>query len=113
VEEERSFNFIVGLGYVYDVENYDLTVTPSIFVKKLRYVPLHVEGNLHLSFYDGQLSGGLSYAYGAENRLGALLGTSINNFNFYYSYNVGFQPFQTYSNGSHELTLGYRFPVKK
>lgn len=112
-EESRSFNYIVGIGYQYKVENYDLTVTPSIFVKQLRNVPLHVEGNLFLSFYEGQLSGGLSYAYGAENRLGAMLGTSINNFRFFYSYNVSFQPFQTYSNGSHELTLGYTLPAKK
>jgi type IX secretion system PorP/SprF family membrane protein len=112
LKEEKSFNYILGVGYQYKVENYDLTVTPSIFVKQLRNVPLHIEGNLLLSFYDGQLSGGLSYAYGAEDRFGALLGTGINNFNFYYSYNVSFQPFQTYSNGSHELTIGYRIPVK-
>lgn len=112
-EEDRTFNYIIGVGYQYEVENYDLTVIPSLFVKKLRNVPLHVEGNLFLKFYDGQLSGGVSYAYGAENRLGALLGTAINNFNFYYSYNVSFQPFQTYSNGSHELTVGYKFPLKK
>lgn len=111
-QEDRTFNFIVGVGYKYKVENYDMDVTPSIFVKKLRNVPLHIEGNLLLEFYDGQLSGGISYAYGAENRLGAMLGTGINNFNFYYSYNVSFQAFQTYSNGSHELTIGYRFPVK-
>jgi type IX secretion system PorP/SprF family membrane protein len=112
-KEDRTFNFILGVGYRYEVENYDLAVTPSIFVKKLRNVPLHLEGNLLLSFYDGQLSGGISYAYGAENRLGAMLGTGINNFSFYYSYNVSFQPFQTYSNGAHELTIGYRFPVSK
>jgi type IX secretion system PorP/SprF family membrane protein len=111
-QEDRTFNFIFGIGYKYDVPNYDLTVTPSIFVKKLRLVPLHIEGNLLLSFYEGQLSGGLSYAYGAENRLGAMLGTGINNFRFYYSYNVSFQPFQTYSNGAHELTVGYKFPLK-
>jgi len=112
-EEERSFNFIFGAGYQYEVENYDLTVTPSLFVKKLRNVPLHVEGNLLLTFYEGQLSGGVSYAYGAEDRLGAMLGTGLNNFRFFYSYNVSFQPFQTYSNGSHELTIGYRIPYKK
>jgi len=112
-EEDRVFNYILGVGYQYKVQGYDLTVTPSLFVKQLRKVPLHIEGNLFLSFYDGQLSGGLSYAYGAEDRLGAMLGTMINRFSFYYSYNVSFQPFQTYSNGSHELTIGYRLPVKQ
>jgi len=111
-KEDRTFNYILGIGYQYKVMNYDLTVIPSIFIKQLRNVPLHIEGNLLLSFYEGQLSGGLSYAYGAENRLGAMLGTGINNFSLFYSYNVSFQPFQTYSNGSHELTIGYKLPVE-
>lgn len=110
-QEDRTFNFIFGVGYEYEVENYDFMVIPSLYVKKLRNVPLHVEGNLLLSFYEGQLSGGLSYAYGAENRFGAMLGTGINNFRFYYSYNVSFQAFQSYSNGAHEITIGYKFPV--
>ena len=112
-QEDRTFNYILGVGYQYKVPNYDLMVTPSIFVKQLRHVPLHLEMNLLLSFYEGQLSGGLSYAYGAEDRMGAMLGTKINNFNFYYSYNVSFQGFQSYSNGAHELTVGYRIPIKK
>ena len=112
-EEDRTFNYILGVGYNYPVPNYDMEVTPSIFIKQLRNVPLHIEADLLLSFYEGQLSGGLSYAYGAEERMGALLGTKINNFHFYYSYNVSFRDFQSYSNGAHELTVGYRIPVKK
>jgi len=109
-ENERSFNFIVGLGYKYKFPGYDFEVTPSLYIKKLNKVPFHVEGNLLMSFYQGQLLGGVSYAYGAEDRLGAMLGTGLNNFKFFYSYNVSLNSFQTYSNGAHELTVAFVIP---
>lgn len=109
-DSERSFNFIVGLGYKYKFPGYAFEITPSLFVKKLNKVPFHVEGNVLMSFYEGQLLGGLSYTYGAEERLGAMLGTGLNKFKFYYSYNVSLNSFQTYSNGAHEITLAFTIP---
>lgn len=109
-ENDRSFSFIVGLGYKYKLPGYEFEITPSLYIKKLHTVPFHVEGNVLMSFYDGQLMGGVSYAYGAEDRLGAMLGTGLNKFKFYYSYNVSLNNFQAYSNGAHELTVAFIIP---
>jgi len=109
-DTSRNFNFIVGLGYKYKFPGYDFEITPSLFIKKLNKVPFHVEGNVLMSFYQGQLMGGVSYAYGADDRLGAMLGTGLNKFKFFYSYNVSLNNFQSYNNGAHEITIAFIIP---
>lgn len=105
-ESLRTINYILHLGYQYDVPNYDFYIEPSIFIKQLREVPFHADVNLKFGFMDDQLIGGLSYALGYD-RFGFLLGTRVNNFNLYYSYNVSLEESQAYHNGMHEITLGF------
>jgi len=105
-ESPRAINYILHLGYTYDVPNYDFYVEPSIFIKQLREVPFHADVNVKFGFMDDQLIGGLSYALGYD-RFGFLLGTRVNNFNLYYSYNVSLEESQAYHNGMHEITLGF------
>jgi type IX secretion system PorP/SprF family membrane protein len=103
---ERTINYIVHLGYKYDVPNYDFYIEPSLFIKQLRYTPFHADVNVKLGFMEDQLIGGLTYSLGYE-RLGFLIGTKVNNFNVYYSYNVSLEESQQYHNGLHEFTLGF------
>ena len=86
--------------------NYDFYIEPSLFVKQLRGVPFHADLNVKMGFMEDQLIGGLTYAFGYD-RFGFLLGTSVNNFNVYYSYNVSLEDSQQYHNGMHEFTLGF------
>lgn len=105
-DSERTINYIVHLGYKYDVANYDFYIEPSIFIKQLRHTPFHADVNVKLGFMEDQLIGGLTYSLGYE-RLGFLIGTKVNNFNVYYSYNVSLEESQQYHNGLHEFTLGF------
>jgi len=104
---DKPFSYIFNIGYELDVKDYDLFVIPSLYVKKLRNVPLNYEFSVMAQFLEQKLTGGLSYEAGADNRLGFLVGTKINNFKFYYSYAVSFRDFQDYNNGSHEISLGF------
>lgn len=103
---DRTINYIVHVGYQYDVPDYDFYIEPSIFIKQLRNVPFHADLNVKLGFMEDQLIGGLTYAFGYD-RLGFLIGTKVNNLKFYYSYNVSLYESQQYHNGMHGLTLGF------
>lgn len=103
--DARELGLILHLGYEYDLPDSDVSVEPSIIVKKLMFVPTHVDLNLKATFLNDRLTGGLTYTLGAEKRLGFLIGTEVRNLNLYYSYNVSSHEFQQYNNGSHDLTF--------
>lgn len=105
-ESTRTVNYVAHVGYKYDVPNYDFYIEPSFFVKQLRNTPFHTDINVKLGFMEDQLIGGLSYGIGYD-RLGFLLGTKVNNFKVFYSYNVSLEESQSYHNGMHEFTLGF------
>ena len=107
IDNDEGLHFILHAGYKYDVPNYNFKVEPSIYINQIRNVPFHIDVNVLMHFLDEDLTGGLSYTIGADNRFGFLIGTKLNNFNFYYSYNFSFHEFQQYNNGSHELTVAF------
>jgi len=88
-------------------------MTPGIIMKKLSNVPTHIDLNLNFGFLQDKLIGGVTYTVGADKRLGFLIGTKIENLNFYYSYNTSSNVIQDYNNGSHEVTLGFNFGGNK
>lgn len=109
---ERDLGFIMQVGYKLDVQS-DITVTPSLMMKKLNNVPTHIDMNLIFGFLQDKLLGGVNYTLGADKRLGFLIGTKLEKLNFYYSYNTSSSVLQDYNNGSHELTLGINFGKAK
>lgn len=107
-DSKSEINWIANVGYRLEVADKDLVFEPSVYVKKLMLVPMHVDLNLKADFLGEQLTAGLTYSYGAEERVGFLIGTRVSNFGFHYSYNMSFHDFQQYNNGSHELSLRLR-----
>ena len=105
-ESPSAFNYLFGLGYPFDILDYDMVIEPSIYIKKFRNVPLHVDFNALLKFLDGKLISGITYSNGADNRLGFLIGTQINTLKFNYSYNISFHESQQFNNGGHEIGIG-------
>jgi len=105
--ESRDLGYIFHLGYRYQPANTDFTVEPSIIYKSINNVPTHFDINVLMRFIDDKFTGGVTYSVGADDRLGFLIGTRINSVNFFYSYNVSRSTFQTYNNGSHELSLRF------
>lgn len=106
-DDETSFNYIATIGTWIMLPDYDMVIEPSLYLKKIGNAPLHVDINVVGKFLEDRLYGGLSYSAGAGNRFGFLLGARIANFRFYYGYDVSYQEFQDYNNGSHEVTLSF------
>ncbi len=107
-DPETEIGFVASLGYRMEVEDKDLVFEPSVYVKKLLFVPLHVDINLKADFLGEQLTAGLTGSVGAENRVGFLIGTQLSNFGFHYAYNLSLHEFQQYNNGAHEISLKLR-----
>jgi len=68
-------------------------------------VPSHIDFNLRLGLLDEKLQMGGTYSTGAENRLGFLIGAYLDNFGVFYAFNSSFNQFQSFNNGSHEISL--------
>lgn len=112
-ESPGKFNYFFGAGYPFKIMNYDMVLEPSIYIKKFRNVPLHIDFNALMKFLDGKLLSGVTYSNGADNRLGFLIGTQINTLRFNYSYNISFHDSQEFNNGGHEIGLGLILDGKK
>jgi len=97
----------ISYGLVLPGLTNDIVFEPSIYIKQLNYVPLHIDLNLKAGFLEERLTGGITYSIGADERLGFLIGSKVNSLNFYYGYNVSRHEFQAYNNGSHEITVGF------
>lgn len=110
-EEETIFNYIAYLGYRARVPEYDMTIEPILCVRQIGDIGLQIDGNLKLSFLDDRLFSGVTYGFGAGNRLGFMIGTSISNLNVFYSYDMSLLEFQQYNAGSHEISIGLSIPA--
>ncbi|MBC6995598.1 PorP/SprF family type IX secretion system membrane protein [Neolewinella lacunae] len=101
----EGLNFTFLLGQRFKVEELNVNLTPSIMIRDVQDAPFMMDFNLQAGFLNDQFIAGLSYRY--LGAIGLLLGTNLNGFQVYYSYDLGFGGFQPYNNGSHEFTVGY------
>jgi type IX secretion system PorP/SprF family membrane protein len=101
----EGFNYTFLLGQHFRIEELNVNLTPSIMMRNVQDAPFMMDFNLQAGFLDDQFIAGLSYRY--LGAVGLLLGTKLNGFQLYYSYDLAFGGFQQYNNGSHELTVGY------
>jgi type IX secretion system PorP/SprF family membrane protein len=109
--DDHEIGYIFNVGYKFDQLDSGISLEPSLWVKKLNNVPFHADINLLGRFLEDKLRGGLSYRVGADEKLGFLIGFSVNTLNFTYAYNASRHDFQQYNNGSHELSV--RFDIGK
>lgn len=110
---KKEFSYIFHLGYRKSIEGQDIVIEPSIIAKQLIFTPFHVDINLRADFLEERLTGGLTYTVGADKTVGFLIGSKIDNFGFYYSYNVSSHKFQQYNNGSHELSIKFNLSTRQ
>jgi type IX secretion system PorP/SprF family membrane protein len=102
---ENNFNYTILLGHSFMVGNSDVKLTPSLMLRNVQGAPFLMDFNLQAGFLDDQLIAGLSYRN--LRAMGLLLGTRLRNIRLYYSYDLSFAEFQSYNNGSHEVTIGF------
>ena len=87
---------------------YDLYILPSFMVKTVAGAPLSWDLNTRLDYQDTYY-GGLSYRH--QDAIALLAGVVLGkrkNIEVAYSYDITISNIAQYSNGSHEITLGYR-----
>ena len=110
-EPRGSFfgNYILTAGTKIDLNN-NVILEPILMIQDIDRSPFRLDANVLAHFLEGKLTTGVSYRAGRGGALGLLLGTRIQEtFSVYYSYDVGFQRFQQYNSGAHEITLGFEF----
>ena len=97
--------FMFHVGHRFEIEDLKFTLTPSLLVRQIKDAPNQLDVNLKAGFLDEQLIAGLSYR--SLGVMGVLLGTKLNNFYLYYSYDLSFQRFQKFNSGSHEVSIAF------
>ena len=104
------FKFVtLNFGHTFDIEQYNFKLTPSLMVQHIKDTPFRADFNIMGSFIDDKLIAGVSYRAGLGGAVGLLLGTNVDVFRIYYSYDVSFQTVQQYNGGTHEVTIAFDF----
>lgn len=101
--------FLLHIGQELRFRERNFKITPSIMLGRVYGAPFRVDFNTIASFMDEQLIAGLTYTAGAGSDVALMLGTKLDRLRIFYSYDINFGKFQAYSNGSHEVTLGFDF----
>ncbi len=102
-------HYFAGAGYTF-VVNRNISIEPSLFVKSVTGVPVHVDLNARL-IYDNAYWLGIGYR--TQDALNVMLGLDLNDsFQLSYSYDFNTTELRDYGNGSHEFTIGFRFDYK-
>jgi len=109
---DKVYGYIFQLGYHLKSESTGITFYPNVAVKSLMNTPTHIDINAKFGFLEDKLFSGVSYTLGGDERYGFLIGTTIESLSLAYSYNLSNAEFQTYNNGSHELSASLRFGNK-
>ncbi|MCB0520805.1 MAG: PorP/SprF family type IX secretion system membrane protein [Lewinellaceae bacterium] len=97
------------LGHEFDIEEMNFKLQPSMLLQRTLGKPFQADFNVKGSFIDDKLIAGVSYRAGLGGAVGLLLGTNIDVFRLYYSYDVAFQGVQQYNGGTHEVTIAFDF----
>ncbi|HOJ89834.1 MAG TPA: PorP/SprF family type IX secretion system membrane protein [Saprospiraceae bacterium] len=107
-DEKRPVAFTAFLGSVWNVESYRMKIEPSIVLRKISDVPFGTDLNMVAKMIDDRLIAGFTYSFGPSwHRILFLGGVRIEKLKFYYSYDQSYYDFQSFNNGSHEVTLSY------
>jgi len=103
------YNFVAGTKL--DI-GYDLYLIPSVMIKGVAGAPVSWDLNTRIDYQD-RYYGGISYRHqDAIALLGGLVLGKKRNIEIAYSYDITVSNIAAYSNGSHEVTIGYRILPK-
>ncbi|MFT5744996.1 MAG: type IX secretion system PorP/SprF family membrane protein [Saprospiraceae bacterium] len=114
-EEDLSQNELVRhyygmVGYKMRI-NREFAVEPSALVKAVKNTPLQWEGTARVFWKNMLWVGG---TYRSDKTVAALVGATLNDkMTLAYAYDMATSNLNKVSNGSHEITLGYRFCKSK
>ncbi|MBI3521223.1 MAG: type IX secretion system membrane protein PorP/SprF [Bacteroidetes bacterium] len=106
----NKFHYYLTVGNVFEI-NDDLKIKPQAMVKMVQNAPLQYDVNVNL-LIKNKVWAGVSYRSSAD--ISVLVGLQVTpQFLVNYSYDYALTKIQKYSQGSHEITLGYLFSYKQ
>ena len=111
-EDDNTRYYMLTGGHAFPVEGFNFILEPSILIRKSKDSPFGVDFNIKAKYLEEKIIAGLTYRSGTGGNIALLLGTRLDTFRIFYSYDFAFQRFQRYNNGSHELTLALEFGNK-
>lgn len=106
---DRTIGYIFQIGYRLVSGITKISIEPGLVIKSLMNTPSHIDLTAKFGFLEDKLIGGVAYTLGGDKRLGFLIGTAVESLHINYIYNVSSADIQTYNNGSHEISIGFRF----
>lgn len=106
----QKFHYYVTVGRVFEISE-DLKIKPQAMIKMVENAPLQYDINANF-LIKNMIWAGL--AYRSNSSASAIVGVQVNpQFIVSYSYDYGLNAIQKYSQGSHEIALGYVFSYKQ
>lgn len=108
--DAQKFHYYLTVGNVFTI-NENLKLKPQAMVKVVQNAPLQYDLNVN-ALIKNLIWGGLSYRSGSDASV--IVGVQVNpQFIVSYSYDYALTQIQKYSQGSHEIALGYVFSYKQ
>lgn len=105
-----KFHYYLTVGNVFEI-NDDLKIKPQAMVKMVQNSPLQYDINVNFLIKNKIWAG---IAYRSSSDISALIGLQVNpQLLINYSYDYALTAIQKYSQGSHEITIGYLFSYKQ
>lgn len=106
----QKFHYYATVGYVFDISE-DLKIKPQTMIKMVQNAPLQYDVNVNC-LIKNKIWAGLAYRSSSE--MSAIIGVQVSpQFLVSYSYDYAFTQIQKYSQGSHEIAIGYLFSYKQ
>ena len=105
-------HYLFQIGYILNVPNQNFKIVPSLTMRKFRDSPSQIDINIQGRFLEDKLIAGLTFRPSTDGSAVCLLGTRVNQFQLFYSYDLSFSNFQRYNGGSHEISVAYNIPRK-
>lgn len=105
-----KFHYYLTVGNVFEI-NDDLKIKPQAMVKMVQNAPLQYDINVNC-LIKNKIWAGLGYRSSSD--ISVILGLQVNpQLLVNYSYDYALTKIQKYSQGSHEITIGYLFSYKQ
>lgn len=105
-----KFHYYLTIGNVFEISE-ELKIKPQAMVKMVQNAPMQYDINVNF-LIKNKIWAGASYR--SSNDISAILGLQVNpQFIVSYAYDYSLSKIQKYSQGSHEIALGYLFSYKQ
>jgi type IX secretion system PorP/SprF family membrane protein len=104
-----KFHYYLAAGYLFDVGE-SLKLKPQVMIKAVQNAPVNFDVNVNALIKEMVWVG---VGYRSSSDIAGLLGVQLGpQFVFSYTYDFPLSQIQTYTQGSHEIALGYLFTYK-